>query len=650
MNFDLVKLSKTASVLFLALAMAGCGGSRDTADSAPPAPTVNPVDLAGVTAGAIEGAMAGTLEVAAGMSGEIGNITFSCAAGGDDCAIAVAVDADDGTVSATSTGGMATAATSNAYVTGLENSRERARLYGVVSSRRAAAIGAAKAAVQAVKDAVKYVDELTTFASKGESMTAQMNAQNVLDARTTTMESVTAAKDAMTALEMAETEAMALPDDADRAALITAIGEAMTEVEEQIEMAEAQVDDETLATSVRRIEYPDYEVNGNGVVTKGEKRGAAYHGEKVAMVIGMAIDLPEPTFGTAGFPPDPAATNVVNMEEDRIGMTFADIVGEDNLMSMRIDRPAGDADAGAGTVQVMAAAFDNMNLAALDTAPTRADVDVDVDVDDGDQFGGMYKGIAGTIFCAGSDCKIAGATEEDDGVADNGLEVNTSSALTGSWYFAPGDAKETYTKAGTATVYSQEMDFVQFGYWFNTDAAGTDAAGALAGNINVIAAIPTDRATDGDPDVDTSANETNELAGSATYSGTALGLSVYKPDDDDDGEHDSISSGAFTADVSLAAQFGSTDRTLSGTVTNFEGNAVNSSWTAYLDEALLSEAGVIPNTSTTNAEVALAPVGGTWTAIGEGATDERPAVFYGIFDAHWVDGDAAGGYSTRKDD
>ena len=29
MNFDLVKLGKTASVLFLALAMAGCGGGDD---------------------------------------------------------------------------------------------------------------------------------------------------------------------------------------------------------------------------------------------------------------------------------------------------------------------------------------------------------------------------------------------------------------------------------------------------------------------------------------------------------------------------------------------------------------------------------------------------------------------------------------------
>ena len=35
MNFDLVKMSKTASVLFVALAMAGCGGGSNNVTGRP---------------------------------------------------------------------------------------------------------------------------------------------------------------------------------------------------------------------------------------------------------------------------------------------------------------------------------------------------------------------------------------------------------------------------------------------------------------------------------------------------------------------------------------------------------------------------------------------------------------------------------------
>ena len=311
------------------------------------------------------------LTVAAGDDGDIGNITFSCPADSDDCMIAVMV-ADDGTVSATSTGGMATAADSNAYVLG--NTRERLRLYRVTSEQRAAAVDAAKMAAMAVEDAVKYgamFDPAALSAAppvhytasvKGDSSMATMNAQTVLDARDTTKQAVTDAEDAKKALEMAETAAMALPDDAERTSLLTAIDNAIAAAEEQIEMAEEQRDSADLRTALARVEYGADTAPTDDTVA----REASYYGEQVATAIDTAID-PATALGTTNdltdIPTSPTGLQAVNMTDNRMGMTFGDIVGKDNLMTIRIDRTADTADS--GTMEVMAASFDGMMLSAI---------------------------------------------------------------------------------------------------------------------------------------------------------------------------------------------------------------------------------------------------------------------------------------------
>ena len=88
----------------LAVGLAACGSSSKTPE--PPAPVT--INLSGVTAGYMVEAR--TVEIAAGDSETVGDITFSCAAGGADCTIMVAADG-----TATSTGGMASAANSAAY-------------------------------------------------------------------------------------------------------------------------------------------------------------------------------------------------------------------------------------------------------------------------------------------------------------------------------------------------------------------------------------------------------------------------------------------------------------------------------------------------------------------------------------------------------
>ena len=90
------------------------GGTVTAMNSADYQNVVTPmnVDLTGVSAGFM--ADAGTVTIEAGQSEEHGDISFTCAAGGRDCQIMVAVDAS-GSVTATSTGGTVTAMNAHGY-------------------------------------------------------------------------------------------------------------------------------------------------------------------------------------------------------------------------------------------------------------------------------------------------------------------------------------------------------------------------------------------------------------------------------------------------------------------------------------------------------------------------------------------------------
>ena len=106
-------LTAFAATAVLALGLYGCGGGGGDGPMMPaPEPMPEDVDLSDVTAGFM--AMAGMFTVTAGQSQNHGDIAFSCAVGGADCSVTVEV-ATDGTVSATSTGGMVTAMNSDAY-------------------------------------------------------------------------------------------------------------------------------------------------------------------------------------------------------------------------------------------------------------------------------------------------------------------------------------------------------------------------------------------------------------------------------------------------------------------------------------------------------------------------------------------------------
>ena len=187
-----------------------------------------------------------------------------------------------------------------------------------------------------------------------------------------------------------------------------------------------------------------------------------------------------------------------HVTDDHQGMTWAMIVGEDNVMSERI---------GAGNTVRMVASVSGM---------TAADVDADVTATGGtggtnayaDAFtsdSSTYMGIPGDIFCLGKDCKV------------------TDGKLAGSWYFSPTAAasiayyiRNPDRDASVTTPYIAESSYTQYGYWLTTD--GTDwtlntFALSTAGGTSVNVAAGT---------------EADGLADSATYSGEAVGMSVHK--------------------------------------------------------------------------------------------------------------------------
>ena len=163
------------------------------------------------------------------------------------------------------------------------------------------------------------------------------------------------------------------------------------------------------------------------------------------------------------------------------------------------------------------------------------------------------------------------------------------------------------------------------GYWFQVAQDGVVT-------VNMVGVEGNSAANDGN----TSGVATDDLEGSADYSGKALGLSVYKTFTG--GQQTSISSGEFTADVELQATFGA-DAMLKGTIDNFQGNAVGTGWTVSLEEKEFRQ----PGETKGGGDV------GAWATGTNGAADARPTGIFGTFNAHFSNGHAAGGYATQKD-
>ena len=486
--------------------------------------------------------------------------------------------------------------------------------FATVRTSATDAEGAASTAAAAVTTATESSEKIMARGAgvAGDSAKAAANAQAVLDAQIAANQAVNDADAAVQSAKNALVVAKALPShDPNRATLIAALEDAIKAAEGHAKAAADSRGDEDgdLADAVEVITGDDPEAEGYPMTP-------AQHGRAVAMDVVKAL---EPTDGANGArmrgmhraaAPNAEMFKDAVMMNDHQGSTWTEIVGVENVRDMRIGVAAG------GTKRVSAASFDGMALTFI-----TEDEPVVGEVEDGMQFNAAnYKLIPGTVFCAGTDCKV----EDVAGVE----------RLTGSWYFTPGDPKEWYVKStdmdGVVT-YNMETLYAEFGHWLldsNTD-----------GNTEVDTFATSDAGTEVALNVNPAPEATTLTDTSATYRGPATGMSVEKTTNTD-GEITEINSGAFTATVNLKATFGD-NPTLGGTVSDFQGPATDSNWSVELQ--------VKPFTGTAITEGRTVATGrdGVWTAQAYGTTGARPTGIFGGFNAHFTDGHAAGAYAAR---
>ena len=485
-----------------------------------------------------------------------------------------------------------------------------AELFVTAQIAKTAALTASKAAADILGGARDPSAKFDIESVKGESAKATENARKAIDAKKAATEAVTAAKaaltsaeEALTSAEEAEKKGNALPANSEnRKILITAIKAAVTAAREQVAAAEAHRGSEDLKEAVAAV---------TGMDAK-KPRVYADHGKKVAVAVFDALMLSSVPGSNGGAKrvdhhgdhradQSGVADNTVYTEQkdDRIGKTWAEIVGMENIVRKQILL--------LGAIKtVNAVLLSNMAHAVADDAENPPNTG---EVKDGIQFDdGTYMGIRGTILCRGDDCKVDGRK------------------VTGSWYFAPGMPKEKYVEDGKG-LYEVETAYATYGHWLTVD--GDDGTVTVhTYNSNAYTETPDWKTMKESGDV-----LTDE---SATYTGSAAGMSVHR-------SGDAISSGKFTAAVTLTAQFHTTAPTLSGRVSDFEGAAVGSEdWSVRFVKAPVNKGEVVGGTTVASGRE------GIWSATSYGNTDARPTGIHGDFNAHFSDGHAAGAYATRK--
>jgi hypothetical protein len=509
--------------------------------------------------------------------------------------------------------------------------------FAIAQSARANAMMAAESAEDAVDEAETKSARIDTLSVLGESKTAQANAQAVEDAEVTVMEAVDDAKRAESRLRTARDVD---EDAAHSQTLIDALDEAIKIAEDAVETTEDAAKSKVLADAIEDVRGDE---DDRDYPTK-----PADHAKMVAESIGMALG-PMSAINGAGTrvmlnstatrpdapmkPSDPAmqadpATFVE--EDDHLGKTWKQIVG--TTVKQRVDRQSAET-----THEVDAAKFEDMPVATagalnVDGERTELDLTAGGGLADGAEHAGNYRGIPGTVFCAGSCAKETGSDEVE--------------RLTGEWYFAPDpDMTEAWyiesEDAAGNDIYVSETMYARFGYWVtvvsNVATIHTRAVGGAAGDTGLIAVTNYNLTTLNEGMDATTLTDTK-----ATYTGDAIGISLHKEFDSQGGIVDgTLQSGQFTANVTLDATFGPNAR-IGGEVDTFEGNAVDSQWEVELLDVQMFDGAF------TNGATVASGQDGIWTgqAYGDSA-EKRPVGIFGSFNAHFSDGHAAGAYAVR---
>ena len=473
------------------------------------------------------------------------------------------------------------------------------------------AVMAGKDATDAQKAATDSAKMLTTEEVGGESKKAMMNAMAILDAKDDAAQAVMDAEAALADADDAKTKAMAIADDHPQKTALMAAADAAVEVAEaQVAAAKKVRDGTSIRNAVAEVE---------GANKKGTPRSIA---NMVGLDIAAALATGSVRGGTriayGTTAPALTADGVIAamVKNNAQGMTWAEIVGKDKVMMMRLGTIDDTGALTAGNAEVSVASLAGMTASDV-TATTLADGSIDID---GGTTPGRYKGILGAVVClGGSDgCKV------------------TDGKLGAGWYFSPASPMAYYqsqkddpdTDADESLLYEAELLYASYGHWL------TESSGEWTVNTFANFADSTNAAAD----VSTVGNDTNNLANKATYSGMAAGMSVRTMGS---GDSKTTDSGAFTADVTLTANFGAAP-TVRGTIDNFDGDAVGSGWSVNLESATLG--------TTSNDGVATGSGrDGVWSATAYGNDSaKRPEGVIGGFTAHFTDGDAAGAFATRR--
>ena len=560
-------------------------------------------------ASALEGYM-GTTMGNMGDTVTIGGYIFTCVTG--PCSVSVSDDGEHVTVEGT--------INVMAMMEPEPTPDPTAGLFAAAQDARDDAAAASKKASDAVKSATDAEDKLGVLGSNGESKTEHMNAEAILKARDDAADAVTEAQDALDDATAAKTEAEALDDTNEhKTSLIAALDAAITVAEEQLEEATKSNNREDLKDAVEAVTGGE-DADPQGTAASNAKAVAEAIGEALGGMT-LAAALPRGTIATAL--PDAAVTNEVSKNNSR-GMTWAQIVGEDNVKMMRL---------GAANTNVSVASIAGMDLnQVFDTVPgDLSGLGTDAATDGANFDSADYLDIDGMLHCLGTDCKV------EDGT------------LEGSWYFQPDSTTATFVKKAAddasttdrdeSKEYETETLYAQYGYWLSMedhdssdttpDVAQINRYALTAGNTAGLTFV-----------------KVTDMPDSATYNGEAAGMSVHKMTDTD-GAVTSIYSGAFTADVEIVLQFGAgVDATLSGTIDEFESAleggsmAVDPDWTIELQTQTTFDGSFDDGTTVATGR------DGVWSATAYGTSGSRPTGVFGGFNAHFSDGHAAGVYEA----
>ena len=504
-------------------------------------------------------------------------------------------------------------------------------LFSQANDAETAAEDAGEMATEALATAKKMAGMLDVISVAGNSKTAMDNAQAILDAETDVGTALANAQKALADAMAAQTAANDLPADTPKlASLKTEIGEAIKAANDAIDAIEA-IQKATGSTALAGYVYVVKGSGGKGTPTK--------IGEGIAKMIGPALGPKNPDTAsydgsplrggpnTSDTPPTkavatiltaPGVTNARAGETPRVlkddasdmAMTWAEIVKAGGRTVAGKAFAGNEADVDVTSVAGM----------ALTKFTDSSDDPLTLSITSNTQTGVKYMGIDGTLYCVGDD---SACTVEDG-------------KLKGKLYFGATDVDQLYTKAPNADIYKDYDLYATYGYWLSQATDGLVTVNTFAGQSD-------DRATVAATGV---IGIHATLASKATYTGSAIGMSMMKSYDSVTGEAMGHKSGEFTAMVTLEAEFNN-NPILRGKIDQFAGVGASSDWSVTLVETAFADGNVTTGGVAEGSGTTERATDGVWTAQAYGEADKRPTGIFGGFNAHFDNGHAAGAYATR---